>query len=463
MTTVSSRVPALLHALSTDTEPAAAGLAAPSAASIRSSSSTRTTLRSLTSTGKPGIRLSAGAAEPARVVASVSTNKRYSAESNRQAYDRIYTRLSRQYVSFNPVTEIGHNGSAGITSGIKDIGKQDIIGAMMHIRDTAVLLDNCKKNSRRAPFFDKFYLMSHPTQGWNLRAHFFNAKGSGLGGEDSPHFHRWTLASRVLTGGYYNRTYREAPLDNQATEGPRHIYDKYRLAPTKNQGNQNSRPVERLGEALVVPADAQLYDKDSLNHFPVETPHSVQALASHFGTTVTFAHTSKAQKEASISYKKPKELGSNLTELKEIRCDADPEFLTHFNKAIAFLQVVQLQEDLQSFIAQKWETGNKPTPHEQAHQYDSYERNYVETSLLSSLAIYQMEQANGVPHREFAPDTCAFLDKELAHILPDGLKAVIEQNQSNLFDQVFSLDVMDDVRLKQLLDKEFIDGLDQRS
>jgi len=40
--------------------------------------------------------------------------------------------------------------------------------------------------------------MSNPQQGWKLRLHTYSIRGQGLGGEDSPHYHRWTLASKIF-------------------------------------------------------------------------------------------------------------------------------------------------------------------------------------------------------------------------------------------------------------------------
>jgi hypothetical protein len=54
--------------------------------------------------------------------------------------------------------------------------------------------------------------MSNPQQGWKLRLHSYTIQGSGLGGEDSPHYHRWTLASKVFAGGYLNKEYLEGTV-----------------------------------------------------------------------------------------------------------------------------------------------------------------------------------------------------------------------------------------------------------
>lgn len=58
--------------------------------------------------------------------------------------------------------------------------------------------------TKTARLFNKFYLINDQKQGWNLRLHVQYAQDNGLGGEASPHYHRWTLDSKILTGGYCN-------------------------------------------------------------------------------------------------------------------------------------------------------------------------------------------------------------------------------------------------------------------
>lgn len=328
----------------------------------------------------------------------------------------------------------------------------------MHIRDTPDLLEVCKNSSRSSQLFDKFYLMSNEEQGWNLRLHLFSAQGNGLGGDDTPHYHRWTLASEVLAGGYCNRTYKESSAIS--TVHSRHVYDKYRLGPTKEQSSMDKRSAEPLGQAVLQPSKAQIYDRDSLNHFPIEEPHSVQTMPSHFGSTITLAHTSKPQKNTSIAFERR---GDNLTDLPLRRGANDPNFLAKFDKAIAHIQILKLQDDLRKFFEAKWERGEKLTVRECAHQYDSYERNYVETSLLSALRIFMMERDNGEPHQEFSPDTAAMLDRELATIDPRALDSLINENQHNLERALFSIDKFSsDDDLMTRFDGEFIAGLDKR-
>ncbi len=385
----------------------------------------------------------------------------YTPRSNQIAYEQIYSKITSRYADFNHATESGYRNSNGITSHIEGISKKSLIGALMHIRDNECLLKECRSNSRSAPFFDKFYLMSNQEQGWNLRLHFFNAKSNGLGGEDSPHYHRWTLASWVVSGGYCNRNYREEETANHSSQ---HIYDKYQLAPTGTQGASDSRNVQLLGQKAMIPVKAEIYDRDSLNHFPIAMSHSVQTMPDHFGSTVTLAHTAKSQHANSFSFKKTRELGDNLNSLPEKRADNDPKFNEKLDNAIVTLQILKLQDELKSIFEMKWENGGKLTQYECEHQYDSYERNYVETSLLSALAIYKMEKANNLPHREFSSQTVEFLDKSLACINQAALDRLIETNQANIAEGLFSVEVFSsNEQLMSKFDQQFIDGLDRRS
>jgi hypothetical protein len=386
---------------------------------------------------------------------SINNQNVYSPSANKDSYDRVTAQISQRYAYFDPKTHLGYGGMNGITADLDGISKKDIIGTMMHIRDTDHLLEQCKKNSRSAPFFNKFYLLS--MDGWNLRLHFFNAKSNGLGGEDSPHYHRWELASTVLTGGYLNRNYERKSTEETSPDELMHVYDEYKLGSTNSQGAANSRSAEFQGKATMIPTKSDLYDKGSLNHFPIDLAHSVQTMPNHFGSTITLAHTSKAQTDHSLSYKKPEELGTGLVELPEIKSENDPEFDNKFKMAIAHIQVLKLQEDLMDLFEKKWETGNKLNPYEGAHQYDSYERNYVETSLLSALAIYGMENdaTPPIPHREFSPDTVKFLDRELATIDKKALELLIEQNQQNLAEQLFKTEDFTHSQLREQFNRQF--------
>ena len=130
----------------------------------------------------------------------------------KEIYDRVHQEISRRYLSFDQGKEMGFAGKAGVTGDIDFITKKDLIGILRHLKEDESALQESKKDSARTQLFDKIYLMSGDKEtgrNWNLRLHNYSVRGTGLGGEDIPHRHRWTLASNVLTGGYNNVNYEE--------------------------------------------------------------------------------------------------------------------------------------------------------------------------------------------------------------------------------------------------------------
>jgi hypothetical protein len=368
----------------------------------------------------------------------------YSPQKNQQAYDRIYNQISARYAHFDQGKETGFQGGLGLTSDISDITKKDIVGAMMHIRDDDKLLEQCFRDSTASPLFDKIYLMKNPEQAWNLRIHHYNARGSGLGGEDSPHYHRWTLATASLTGGYVNVNYAESEVKEDSNQ--EHIYNKYLLGSTASQTSTKNREVVFLGKKIMEPVHSEIYSEGRMNHFPIEEPHSVKTFPNYFGSTLTFAHTGAPVNDTSYAFEK-----SDLEAIPQLRYTDVNEFRANLDKEITFLQVLDLKDDFKNFLAKKNESGVELTNHEMGHQHDSCESNYVETSLLSTLAIYDMEKINGVEHREFAPDTVKFLDGKLAHINMDALRDIIAFNQEDLLSRRFTVSVDSDSELGKLL------------
>jgi hypothetical protein len=386
-------------------------------------------------------------------------NDEYSASINRETYERIHSQITQKYKEFNPTTEVGAQGTKGLLANIADISKKDLIRTMKHILGNNALLHQCRNNSRAARLFDKFYLLKGE-QGWNLRLHVQYAQGNGLGGEDPPHYHRWTLASKVLTGGYCNRNYREATAEGAP---PLHVYDKYQLEATNQQTSDTHRIARRLGKASMLPIKAEVFSRDSLNHFPHQDPHSVQSLPAYFGSTMTLAHSGAPKTPYSTAFLKQQQAQGaepTFTELPEIKASKDPEFFEKFERAIAFLQILDLQDQLRTHFENAWERGKKLTAHEYRHQYDSYEPNYVETSLLSAIQIYLLEKEHQLPHREFSAETARLLDKTLRQINPKALQQLIMLNQQNLERRIFSVKAYaDNQALMKQLDMEFIDKL----
>jgi hypothetical protein len=381
---------------------------------------------------------------------SISTTTEFAPKKheNEKIYQNVFSMISERYEHFRPETELGFQQRPGVTADIEPISKKDIIAILEHIKSNDSLLINCKENSAKAPFFNKFYLMSNPEQGWNLRLHSFNVRGSGLGEEDSPHYHRWTLASRVLAGGYINVEYQEAP--KTASTSQRDAFSKYELASSKSQASNEARTAKYISEAEMKPTGKALYAQDDLNHFPIVKPHSVETHAAVMGTTLTLAHTSKAASDTSISFKK----NNDIKALPEIKIESNEAFTSMIQDQITHLQVLVLSDDLNTLLVSKFEAGTPLTAGEEKHLADYKEPNYMETSLLPALAIYQMEAHNEIEHREFSEDTAAFINIELAEMDSDALEKLISRNQDDLFDRQLTIEVHDEELARQLNERK---------
>ncbi|WP_447768946.1 hypothetical protein [Pseudomonas kilonensis] len=381
---------------------------------------------------------------------SISTTTEFAPKKheNEKIYQNVFSMISERYEHFRPETELGFQQRPGVTADIEPISKKDIIAILEHIKSNDNLLINCKENSAKAPFFNKFYLMSNPEQGWNLRLHSFNVRGSGLGEEDSPHYHRWTLASRVLAGGYINVEYQEAP--KTASTSQRDTFSKYELASSKSQASNEARTAKYISEAEMKPTGKALYAQDDLNHFPIVKPHSVETHAAVMGTTLTLAHTSKAASDTSISFKK----NNDIKALPEIKIESNEAFTSMIQDQITHLQVLVLSDDLNTLLVSKFEAGTPLTAGEEKHLADYKEPNYMETSLLPALAIYQMEAHNEIEHREFSEDTAAFINIELAEMDSDALEKLISRNQDDLFDRQLTIEVHDEELARQLNERK---------
>ena len=86
---------------------------------------------------------------------------------NERIYHDTFTMISDRYKDFSPDTEVGHQQRPGVTADIEPISKQDLISILEHIKADKNLFESCKKQSSKATFFNKFYLMSNAEQGWN--------------------------------------------------------------------------------------------------------------------------------------------------------------------------------------------------------------------------------------------------------------------------------------------------------
>lgn len=369
------------------------------------------------------------------------------ASHNEKIYQDTFTMITDRYRDFNPDTELGFQLRLGVTADIEPISKQDLISILEHIKTNDTLLEGCKNKSAKAAFFNKFYLMSNPDQGWNLRLHNFSVRGSGLGEEDSPHYHRWTLASKILSGGYLNVNYQEGPKTDSTL--PQDAFSKYELSASKSQTNAGAREARYISEAEMKVKDKTLYAQGGLEHFPLKTPHSVEAHASVMGTTLTLAHTSKAALESSTTFKK----SNNLDKIPELKIESNEEFKSMLQTQIAHLQVLVLSEEINTALVAKFDQGSSLTTGEEKHLADYKEPNYVETSLLPALAIYQMETHNSIDHSEFSSDTATLIDTALTEIDRDALNTLIENNQVDLFDRRLTIEIDDPKLAEQLRDR----------
>lgn len=363
---------------------------------------------------------------------------------NEKTYQNIRTMISDRYQAFRPDTELGFQQRPGVTADIEPISKKDLVSILEHIKADDKLLDSCKNKSAKAAFFNKFYLMSSADQGWNLRLHSFNVRGSGLGEEDSPHYHRWTLASKVLSGGYLNVNYQEGPKTDSTLQ--KDTFSKYELSSSKSQTSAGAREARYISEAEMKVTDKTLYAQGGLNHFPIAQPHSVEAHVAVMGTTLTLAHTSKPVHETSISFKKT----NNMETIPEIKIESNDAFKTMLQDQITHLQVLILSDNLNTLLSEKFEQGSRLTAGEDKHLADHKEPNYVETSLLPALAIYQMETLNNIGHSEFSDDIVALIDTALTEIDPESLDTLIANNQHDLYDQQLTIEINDPELARQL-------------
>ncbi|MGT3074058.1 hypothetical protein [Pseudomonas putida] len=369
------------------------------------------------------------------------------ATQNEKTYQNMHSMISERYQDFNPKTELGFQQRPGVTANIDPISKQDLISILEHIKTDDKLFENCKGKSAKAPFFNKFYLMSNPEQGWNLRLHNFSVRGSGLGGEDSPHYHRWTLGSSVLAGGYLNVNYQEGPKTDSTSQ--RDSYSKYELGSSKSQTGTGTRDAKFISEAEMKVIDKTLYAQGSLNHFPIATPHSVESHGAVMGTTLTLAHTSKAVTENSFAFEK----SDNIKEIPQIKIESNETFKAMLQEQITHLQVLVLSDHLNTSLTERFEQNFPLTTGEERHLADYKEPNYVETSLLPALAIYQMETLNNIEHSEFSDETVKLIDTALTEIDHESLDTLIASNQLDLYDKQLTIEIDDPELARQLSER----------
>ena len=274
----------------------------------------------------------------------------------KEIYERVHQELSHRYQSFDQGKELGYAGKAGVTGNIDFITNKDLIGILQHLKSDEKALQESKKDSAKTKLFDKIYLMSGKKETesgkWNLRLHNYNVRGTGLGGEDSPHFHRWTLASKILTGGYNNVNYEERSV--LQAHDPKDKYNKYLLGASSAQTTQGSRNAQFVSEVVMTPIKNEIYAKGDIKNFPQNQPHSVDTAPGFMSTTLTLAHTASAVTDISYAYQK-----DNLEELPSLRFESVEAFKNSRDLRIAKLQVLGLQDKLNNLLGS---VRNQPKP-----------------------------------------------------------------------------------------------------
>lgn len=355
----------------------------------------------------------------------------------KEIYERVKQEVSHRYQSFDKTKEVGVFGKAGVTGNMDFITKKDLIGILQHLKADKVVQKESQKNSAQSRILDKIYLMSGSDKkdgggSWNLRLHNYSVRGNGLGGEDSPHFHRWTLGSAILAGGYRNINYAEQSVSQP--HDAKDVYNKYALGSTHSQSGQAARGAEFVSQVVMTPTKSEIYAKGDLKHFPVALAHSVDTAPAFMGTTLTLAHTGASVTDTSYAYEK-----DEVGELPSVRYESAQAFEDAIDLRIVQLQVLELQENLGAFLDAKQHRGEALSNGETKHLEDAKEFNYLETSLLPALAIYNLERINGIESQEFSSDTAKYLDGQLSQVNYRVLNTMLEGNQTDLIDKRLSV------------------------
>ena len=357
-------------------------------------------------------------------------------------YKKVFTMIEQRYKEFDQHAQTGFEGKAGVTGDIADIKTGDLISILRHIATNDGRRADAAKKSAVSPLFDKIYLMENKAQGWNLRLHEFAPGGGAQGDEELPHFHRWTLASKILLGGYNNKNYAEIPASEATPD--EHLF-KYQLNPSP--AGKTERELVPLGDVGMRNTANTLFKQGELRHFPVELPHSVSDLSTHTGTGLTLAHTGKPIQNFSLAYEKEANIGA-----KPLEPSTTPElFIASLHNKIALLQVTTLRDGLHAHLSEK--NPAELTPHEQQHLQDFHAPNYLETSLMPSLAIFNLAHEGDAPSHEFSPSTVKYLEGQLKRINDTSLEGLLANNQGHLEKGHFSTELSNWAEVKARVEK----------
>ena len=156
----------------------------------------------------------------------------------KKVYAVKFNVVFKKYSEFIPETEIGFLKTNGITGNIADINKKEVIGMLEEIYGNSELLNQAMQKSARSNIVHKIYLLNNTEQGWSLRLHTFPLGGVTQNEEEKPHYHRWTLASKVLSGGYISTNYEVLSSENVDLN---QRYYQYRFDKSENQIEQSKK------------------------------------------------------------------------------------------------------------------------------------------------------------------------------------------------------------------------------
>jgi hypothetical protein len=352
---------------------------------------------------------------------------------------KIHRRIKERYTAFVPNLEIGFLETKGITGNIIDIKKQEVSDILEEIYNNPELLNKASQKSARSEIVCKIYLLEDKEQGWNLRLHTFPLGGVSSNKEEKPHYHRWTLASKILSGGYINTNYEVIPLD-MANEQQK--YYQYHLDKSENQIGQETRQAKNIGYYGLKKINDSLYKQGQTYHFPVDTPHSTMDCSEYTGTTLTVAHTAKPKRDYSSGFNQ----SSELTTVKEERFSDIQTFKNYLKKQIVFLKILDFSDALNNFLKEKDTLTQKEILH--INDYNNY--NYNETSLLPALGILEK---TGFNSEEFSKETIHFIQNYCVkkNLYNDDIKELIVENQNDIYANKLTT-VVKNIRLKQIIE-----------
>lgn len=365
------------------------------------------------------------------------------ARADAVTYKTVFNAIQERYKSFSQGTETGHEGMAGVTGDIADVKIGDLVSILRHIAANDDRRLDAARKSAISPLFEKIYLMESKEQGWNLRLHQFAPGGKAQGEEEMPHYHRWTLASKLLKGGYDNRNFREIP-DSEATADEK--LHKYRLGPAP--AGASSRSMLHEGPVGMRITRDTLFHEGQVRHFPIALPHSVVDLSQHTGTGMTLAHTAKPVTDSSFTYR----TSENLNSVPQEQSASPQEFIASLHSKVAFLQLISLRDALHNHLKEK--DPRALTANEIRHLEDSSAPNYMETSLLPALAISNLAAREGAPSDEFSPETMKFLRDKLRKIDESSFADLIKANQQHIEKNYFSTEVSSWEQLRTMVEKK---------